>query len=356
MASSYTTNLRLELQGTGDNLGTWGGVANNQFSFLDSAIGGMTSVAMVDGTNTLTALNGSADQSRQPMLYLYQTLTTVANVVVPATGKKAYYVWNNTAGSKQVTVKTPTGSGFVVPSSSVTMVYSDGVTVVPMSPSVDTLGNLSSFPTTVSTQLLTVNGISGVSAAWTQRITADSLRVNTSAYCSGITATTGTITTLGATTFSAASVSATNLNTGTLGATTGTFTSVATSAASATLLNATTASVGTLTATSANVTNLNVSGTFTGAGTTMAKAWASWTGATPTLLDSYNISGIRKISTGQFALSFTSAISHSNPVAVAGSNSAMRNVNSITTTSVEVFTINSSFAYTDVAYNTVIVF
>lgn len=361
MASTYTTNLRLELQGTGDNSGTWGGVANSQFTLLDKAIGGMTSVGMVDGINTLTALNGSDDQSRQPVIYLYGALTTVAYLEIPSNSKKPYYIWNNTSGNKPITVRHPVGStGMVVPSSAISAIYSTGTSVVPLAPAVDFLGGLNTFPSTVSATLLTANGIVGTSAAWTQRITADSLRVNTSAYCS-------TLNVFGSATFalgarvsgaelSATSATLTNLGSTNLSATTGTFTSVATSVASATVLNGTTTSATTLTATSASITNLNVSGAFTGAGQAMAKAWATWSGSGPTIVDSYNFSGIRKIATGQYALTFTSAIPHASPVAIAGSNTACRFINSVTTTSVEVYVHNLAGAYVDATYNSVVIF
>jgi len=355
MASTYTTNLRLELQGTGDNSGTWGGVANSQFTLLDKAIGGMTSVGMVDGINTLTALNGSDDQSRQPVIYLYGALTTVAYLEIPNNSKKPYYIWNNTSGNKSITVRHPVEStGLVVPSSAISAIYSTGTSVVPLAPAVDFLGGLNTFPATVSATLLTANGITGTSAAWTQRITADSLIVNTSAYCSVLVAATGTITTLGATTFSAASVSATNLNVGTLGATTGTFTSVATSAASATLLNATTASIGTLTATSANVTNLNVSGTFTGAGQGMVKAWVRWD-ASGTINSAFNVSSVTKSATGQWHINFNSgALTDANYACAVGGSTQFYLQEALAQTSAYITSRNLAGGYTDPAYNSAI--
>ena len=40
MASTYTTRLRLEKQGTGENANTWGDKTNDTFDLLDEAIYG----------------------------------------------------------------------------------------------------------------------------------------------------------------------------------------------------------------------------------------------------------------------------------------------------------------------------
>jgi hypothetical protein len=49
MTSTATSNLRLELQGTGDNAGTWGTNLNTALQMLDRANGAYGDIAIVDG-------------------------------------------------------------------------------------------------------------------------------------------------------------------------------------------------------------------------------------------------------------------------------------------------------------------
>ena len=55
MASTYTTNLHLELQGTGDNTGTWGSELNSfVFTILDNVLGNTLLLPMSGSDLTLT--------------------------------------------------------------------------------------------------------------------------------------------------------------------------------------------------------------------------------------------------------------------------------------------------------------
>ena len=49
MSSTYSTSLRIELQGSGENSGTWGTITNNNFSqSLEFSIAGVVNVACGD--------------------------------------------------------------------------------------------------------------------------------------------------------------------------------------------------------------------------------------------------------------------------------------------------------------------
>ena len=52
MASSYSTDLKLELMVTGENSGTWGDKTNSNLNLLQQAIAGFQSVALTS-TNTV---------------------------------------------------------------------------------------------------------------------------------------------------------------------------------------------------------------------------------------------------------------------------------------------------------------
>ena len=55
MASSYSTDLKLELMVTGENAGTWGTKTNTNLNLLQQAIAGYQSISIAGGAQT-TAL------------------------------------------------------------------------------------------------------------------------------------------------------------------------------------------------------------------------------------------------------------------------------------------------------------
>ena len=74
MASTYSTNLALELIGTGDQTDTWGTTTNtNLGTLLEQAISGYTTYACTGGTDTITIPNGASGTARNMYLELTGT-------------------------------------------------------------------------------------------------------------------------------------------------------------------------------------------------------------------------------------------------------------------------------------------
>jgi len=131
MASTYTTRLRLEKQGTGENANTWGDKTNDTFDLLDEAIYGYAAKSVAGSSDvTLSNSNATSDESRQSVLEFTGTLTGNINVLLP-TVESRYIVYNNTAGSYTLTVATTgnTGTGTAVVQSSHALMYSNGTFV-----------------------------------------------------------------------------------------------------------------------------------------------------------------------------------------------------------------------------------
>ncbi len=105
MATSYTSRIRLEQQGDGENPNSWGAILNqNVISLVDDAIGAYTTIGtsgsqLVNDT-TLTTNDGAADQARSAMLELqgYVVSASAANIVLPAQSK-FYFVHNKVVQS-----------------------------------------------------------------------------------------------------------------------------------------------------------------------------------------------------------------------------------------------------------------
>ena len=140
MSSTYSTNLRTELIGSGDQAGTWGTTTNTSLgSILEQAIAGVSGGPYVGGTYpvvnfptdadiTLTANNGSVDQSRSAVLVVTSTgsLTATRNVIAPASASKVYIIKNSTTGGQSIQIKYSTGTGVTIGNGLTALVYGDG--------------------------------------------------------------------------------------------------------------------------------------------------------------------------------------------------------------------------------------
>jgi hypothetical protein len=157
MATSYSSLLRLELPGNGDQSGVWGATTNNNLgTLLDQAIAGTASITMLDADYTLSAYNGVTDESRQMILNIGGTLTANRNIICPSTSK-LYVIKNNTTGGFSVTLKTASGTGVTVTNGNTTIAYCDNTNVVDSVtalPANTTVGGVA-IVTTTGTQTLT---------------------------------------------------------------------------------------------------------------------------------------------------------------------------------------------------------
>ena len=130
MSSTYSTRIRLEKQGSGENANTWGDILNaNVIELADEAIAGYAVVSVSSGEEILTALNGTVDQSRNATLEIAGTLTADVTVVFPAQ-EKTYFIRENTTGSFNTFLKTAGGSAVEIQQGTNIMVATDGATIV----------------------------------------------------------------------------------------------------------------------------------------------------------------------------------------------------------------------------------
>ena len=131
MANSTSANLKLTVQATGENSGTWGQITNTNLLILEQAIGGFQSVAITSGA-TLTFSNGALSNGKNAVLKLVGTIGGAVNVTIPDSIEKTFIVDNATTGAYTVTFKTTSGSGvtWAAADKGTKMVYSDGTNVI----------------------------------------------------------------------------------------------------------------------------------------------------------------------------------------------------------------------------------
>lgn len=129
--ATYSTNLALTLQTTGENPGTWGDVTNtNLGTLLEQAVSGYTTQAITDGADTtITIPNGATGVARNMTIEMTGALTASRNLIVPS-NRKLYFIYNNTTGSQSVTVKVSGQTGVSVPNGKRMMLVSNGTDIV----------------------------------------------------------------------------------------------------------------------------------------------------------------------------------------------------------------------------------
>ena len=154
MASTYSDRLKLELQGTGENAGTWGDKTNNNLDVIDAFAAGFISKNVGGSADvTLTTANASATaESSNKVIDLNGTLTGNITVFIPAK-ENNYIVYNNTSGSYTLTIAATghAANGVAITQGAYDVVYCDGAS------NYNVLRILSNFGA-ISTQDLTVTG------------------------------------------------------------------------------------------------------------------------------------------------------------------------------------------------------
>lgn len=123
MTSTFTTNLALNLQATGDNPNAWGTVLNSGvFTVVDQALGTKLSLSVAGSADvTLTT-----SQSQNLYFNFTGVLTGNINVIYPASAGRLIIVNNATTGSFTLTVKPSGGTGLLIPQGAKELVQIDG--------------------------------------------------------------------------------------------------------------------------------------------------------------------------------------------------------------------------------------
>jgi hypothetical protein len=138
MASSYSTDLKLELMVTGENSGTWGDKTNTNLNLLQQAIAGYQDVSIAGGAQTtaLVMTDATLSNARNAVIKFSGTITGNQIVTIPDSIEKTYILYNGTSGAFTVQFKTVSGTGptFSTTDKGFKLVYSDGtnVTDVPL--------------------------------------------------------------------------------------------------------------------------------------------------------------------------------------------------------------------------------
>ena len=139
MSSTYSSSLRIELIGSGDQAGAWGATTDSNLAYvLDTSIAGYQAVPITSTSQALTYVNGpSSTANLNQAVYAMLKFTgasAVTSVYIPPASKQ-YILYNNSGytitiyNSTVIGNTTAAGTGISVANGDKIMVWSDGTNV-----------------------------------------------------------------------------------------------------------------------------------------------------------------------------------------------------------------------------------
>jgi hypothetical protein len=133
MANTTSANLKLTVQQTGENSGTWGQITNTNLLILEQAIGGYDTLDAASSPTALVFSNGAKSKGKNQVIKLTGNITGNVDVTIPNGILKTYIVDNGTTGAYTVTLKYVSGGSSVTWSATdkgTKLVYADGTNVL----------------------------------------------------------------------------------------------------------------------------------------------------------------------------------------------------------------------------------
>ncbi len=127
MANSTSANLKLTVQATGENSGTWGQITNTNLLILEQAIGGYDAFNVTNASRALTFTNGAVSNGKNEVIKLTGTLAANVNVTIPDSIEKTYLVEDACDHADfTLTFKTTSGTGVALCEGHTYQLWSDG--------------------------------------------------------------------------------------------------------------------------------------------------------------------------------------------------------------------------------------
>ena len=128
MASSYSSDLKLEIITTGEKAGLWGTVTNSNLEILQQAASGYIVVDMAGADVTLALTDGAVSNGKNLYFKLTGTLAANRTLTMPAGSERIFIIEDatNRNTTKTLSVKTASGTAIPVPIGAVMLVKSDG--------------------------------------------------------------------------------------------------------------------------------------------------------------------------------------------------------------------------------------
>jgi len=132
MASSFSTDLKLELMATGENSGTWGTKTNTNLNLLQQAIAGYQAITLTSTNTTLAMTDATISDARNAVIKFTGTLSANSTVFVQTGIEKTYILENGTSGAFTLALNQVGGASVIFGAADKTtkLVYLNGTDAV----------------------------------------------------------------------------------------------------------------------------------------------------------------------------------------------------------------------------------
>ena len=135
MASTFSSDLKLEIITTGEKAGQWGGITNTNLQILEQGSSGVEDIDLASGSVTLLLTDGATSNGKNAYLRLYGTLGGDRTLTMPS-GSGVTRVWiikdDTVRGTSNRTLSVLTASGTAqpIPPGSTVLCRSNGTETV----------------------------------------------------------------------------------------------------------------------------------------------------------------------------------------------------------------------------------
>ena len=114
MASTFSSDLKLEIITTGEKAGQWGGITNTNLQILEQGSSGVEDIDLASGSVTLLLTDGATSNGKNAYLRLHGTLAGDRTITMPS-GSGVTRVWvmkdDTVRGTSNRTLGVLTASG-----------------------------------------------------------------------------------------------------------------------------------------------------------------------------------------------------------------------------------------------------
>ena len=136
MASTFSSDLKLEIVATGEKAGLWGTITNTNLQILEQSASGYQEIDMAGSSVTLLLSDGATSNGKNIYLRLTGTMTANISLIIPAsttggTATRLYVIQDatdrTTANKYTLSIKTAGSSNpIAVPVGSTMLIHSNG--------------------------------------------------------------------------------------------------------------------------------------------------------------------------------------------------------------------------------------
>ena len=133
MASTYSSDLKLEIVTTGEKAGLWGTITNTNLQILEQSASGYLDISMAGASVTLDLTDGATSNGKNIYLKLSGTLGGDRTLTMPAGSERVWIISDETVrgtSNRTLSVLTASGTAQPVPPGASLLCVSDGTNTV----------------------------------------------------------------------------------------------------------------------------------------------------------------------------------------------------------------------------------